>query len=309
MYNTLRHRLSASMLTLPVTVVLASALWLAGDSDRASIGGLLATLLLIYMMMELVNRHQLMRVRSRLISASFTVLVASARFLHEVSVAYVPAFCLLAAYFLLFRSYQKARAEGEVFYAFLALSAGAFAFPPLAVLAPVFCFCMWVQLRTLTWRTLTAAFFGWILPVWVYATWALWRGEVTTAFDFLLPYRMVEWPCDYAAIPLWQWVNAAFLGALVFLGLLHYYRTNFSDKIRVRMCYYVIICVEVPLLAGLCLQPRYFEQYYLLLMVNSAPLIGHYFTLARGRRLMDFWLVMWLVAALALWLFNMNSLS
>lgn len=305
MRNTLRHKLSSSMATLPATVVLASAMWLAADCGRDSAGGLLATLLLTYVLMELVNRNQLMRVRSRLISASFLALATTAQFLHGLSTTYVPAFCLLAAYFLLFRSYQKPRAEGEAFYAFLALGTGALVFPPFVLLAPVFYFCMGVQLRTLTWRTLTAGLFGLAVPAWAYAIRALWRGEAATAFDFVLPYIYMEWPpCDYAQVPLWQWVNAAFLGALIFLGLLHYYRTNFNDKIRVRMCYYVIICVEVLLMAGLCLLPRHFEQLYLLLLVNSAPLVGHYFTLARGKRLMDLWMILWLAAIVALWLFN-----
>lgn len=297
------------MLTLPVTVVLAVALWAAGGHDRDSLLGLAATLALTYFIMEMVNRNQLIRVRSRLVSASFLALATTAHFLHPIGLAYVPPFCLLVAYGLLFSAYQKPRAEGEVFYAFLALGAGGFAFPPLWLLAVVLWFCMAAQLRVMTWRTLTASVFGLALPAWVYVVWMLWQGRQDEAFGFVHPYLARTLPPDFAAVPVWQWVNAAFLGVLVLLGLLHYYRTNFNDKIRVRMCYYTIICVELPLVAALCLLPDCFETLYLLLLVNSAPLVGHYFALARGRRLMDIWLWMWLVGLIVLWTYNAGFLN
>lgn len=305
---TLRTKITRSQLTLPLVVTVSCAVWCAPDYEvPLRWGGLAVALVLAYMLMELANRNQLLRVRSRMVSTTFLALAAASPFLHDVSAVWVAPVCLVAAYFLLFSSYQHIRSEGKTFYAFAMLGVGAFCFPPFLLLALVFYASMLVQLRILTWRTFVAGLFGLAVPVLVYGAWVAVRGEGGEAFAFVRPWLTWERP-DYGSLPVWQQVNAAFLGLQVALGLLHYYRTNFNDKIRVRMDYYLVIMVEVVLVGGLCVRPAAFPDLWPLLLVNSAPLIAHYWTLARGGGLMSFWFVLNVAGLCVLGLYNYGLL-
>lgn len=305
---TLRTHLTRSQLTLPFVLVVCCAVWCAPRYEAPlRWGGLAIALVLGYMLMELANRNQLLRVRSRMVSTTFLALAAASPFLHDASSVWVAPVCLVAAYFLLFSSYQRVRSEGKTFYAFAMLGIGTFFFPPFLFLALVFYASMLVQLRNLTWRTFVAGLFGLAVPVLAYGAWVAVRDTEAEAFAFVQPWLTWERP-DYGSLPVWQQVNAAFLCLQVVLGLLHYYRTNFNDKIRVRMDYYLVIMVEVVLVGGLCVRPSAFLDLWPLLLVNSSPLIAHYWTLARGGGLMSFWFVLNVAGVCALGFYNYGLL-
>ena len=54
--------------------------------------------------------------------------------------------------------------------------------------------------------------------------------------------------------------------------------------------------------------PCFFNYLFPLLLVNSSPLIAHYFTLAKGRVLMNIWFIFWLVLTFALYCYNSGLL-
>ena len=88
---------------------------------------------------------------------------------------------------------------------------------------------------------------------------------------------------DYALLSLPEKAVGIYLAALSLIGIVHYLRTSYNDRIRVRMFFHSIIITEVFLLAAAFLLPQHFAWIFPLLLVNSAPLIAHYWTLARGR--------------------------
>lgn len=304
MRPTLRQNIVSSTLTLPVCGVLCAVLWMCADVRDLSLwGGLMAAGVLTYILMEMVNRNQLLRIRSRMVSVTFVCWLAASPFLHAWHVGLLPAFALLGALFLLFASYQKERAEHEVFHAFLLLTLGSFVFPPLIVLALVFYVAMAVQLRSLTLRTLGASLLGILTPLWFAAAWAILWGRTAWVADRLAPWLTFRLP-DYTTLSLHFWLNTGFLVWQLLLGLLHYYRTNFNDKIRVRMCYYVLILTNMVLLAGLFLYPEHFRTLFLLQILCTSPLVGHYYALARGRGWMTFWFLLNVLLLIALGVFN-----
>lgn len=303
-----RNKVVTGPLTLPIMVVIASILWFVVDPITIwSVGGLASTLFMAYLLMELNNRNQLLRIRSRMVSCSFLALSVACTFTHQLSWQMIPAYCLVVSYLLLFSSYQKLRPEGIIFHTFFFLGIGSLAFPPMLLLPILFYIEMVVQLRSLTWRTFLAGIFGLIIPYWFLAGWAVWKNQLDSAFLYLLPYFEYQIP-DYKSIPLWQYVNFGFLLVLVLLGLIHYYRTNFNDKIRVRMCFYIFIIQELAIIGGMVAYPCFFNYLFPLLIVNSSPLIAHYFTLAKGRVLMNIWFIFWLVITIALYCYNSGLL-
>ena len=302
--QTLRNRIATGVFTLPVTVVLSIAVWLLPDTGNLHTwAGLCFSGLLTYLLMELVNRNQLLRIRSRMISTTFVLWLAASPFLHSWHAGMLPALTLLLSMFLLFSSYQKEHAEREIFYAFFLHTLGWLVFPPLVVLFPVFYVAMGVHLRSLTWRTLGASLLGVLLPLWFGTAGLFWFGQTGRAATYFGPWLSFELP-DYRALSLSFWLNAGFLVWQFLLGLLHYYRTNFNDKIRVRMCFYVFILADIVLLILLFLYPDHATTLFLLAILFASPLVGHYYALARGRGWMTFWFLLNVLLLMALGVFN-----
>lgn len=301
--HTLRHSITTGAFTLPLTVVAAALAWAAPQWDRAELWmGFMAALVLTYMLMELNNRQQLLRIRSRMVSSTFLLTLTACLWLHGISTVFLPAIALVAMYFLLFYAYQEPMASGRVFYAFMVLAIALLWLPQLVFLVPLLLFSLIVQLRSFSWRTFFAALLGVLVPLAYFAAWALWQGAFP---DMLMPlFSLQPTLPTLQTFTLWQMVNAGWLLFLTLLALIHYYRTNFNDKIRVRMFFYIIIEVEVMLWAGLVFYPQSFDAFFLLLLVNTAPLTAHYFTLARGRWLMTAWFVFNILLLVFLGLYN-----
>ena len=301
--HTLRHSITTGAFTLPLTVVAAALAWAAPQWDRAELWmGFMAALVLTYMLMELNNRQQLLRIRSRMVSSTFLLTLTACLWLHGISTIFLPAIALVAMYFLLFSAYQEPMASGRVFYAFMVLAIALLWLPQLVFLVPLLLFSLIVQLRSFSWRTFFAALLGVLVPLAYFAAWALWQRAFP---DMLMPlFSLQPTLPTLQTFTLWQMVNAGWLLFLTLLALIHYYRTNFNDKIRVRMFFYIIIEVEVMLWAGLVFYPQSFDAFFLLLLVNTAPLTAHYFTRARGRWLMTAWFVFNILLLVFLGLYN-----
>ena len=79
-----RNRSAKSMLTLPLVAVIAGVVWVLPDPRSAWLwGGFAIVCALTYTLRELNNRFQLLRIRSRLVSATFLALFAALPDLHQ----------------------------------------------------------------------------------------------------------------------------------------------------------------------------------------------------------------------------------
>ena len=281
--NSYRIRIATGAFTLPVMAGITIILWLLSGIGNIDLWiGLGVAGLMTFLLAELNNRNALLRIRSRLVGATFLALYAVCPLLHTWTFAMVPMVCLILSYFQLFSAYQRPHQEGEIFRAFLFLGIASWFYPLLLLIVPVLYLCLLIQLRALTWRTFLAGLMGLIVPYWFYAGWAIWNDVLDTAFLPFVDAFHFESP-NYDAVPTSVLALLVYTGILAILSVLHFTRTAYNDKIRTRMFYYVMICIEVLLLLGCLFQPQHYNVLLRLLIANSAPLIAHYFALARGK--------------------------
>lgn len=287
--HTLRQRIATGTLTLPLTAVLTVLTWglVAHPSDAGLWEGLAITGLCAYMLMELNNRNTLLRIRSRMVSSCFLVVMAVCPTLHSFSLSLLPMVCFALSYFMLFASYQEPQAQGYLFHAFLFASLGSLLFPPMLVCCLLYYFSMLFQLRNFTWRTFMAGLLGLLTPYWVCAAYAIWHNHLDTAFLYLLDWLTPPLP-DYSLLTLPQWITGGTLIVLAVASLIHFAHTAYNDKIRTRMFFYCIATQQVALIAALALMPQCFNQLLPLFVINTAPLLAHHLTLARG-----WWAELW----------------
>lgn len=288
--DTLRQRLTTGSMTLPVMSALTALTWLLPPSltedCTADIRlwwiGLLLTAVVTYAWVECNNRNTLLRVRSRMVGSTFLLLTMACPMLHQADWTSLPALLLLPIYFALFSTYGRPQAVGGSFHVFLMAGVSSLCCPPLLLLALPLLFSLSVQMRALTGRTLGAALLGMILPYWLVFGYALVADRLTEFADYLVAAWQYT-PSLPSDAPAWAVGTYLVVAVLSLLSVIHYVRTAYNDKIRTRMFFYAIIGVEVTLICGGALLPCHYRTLLPMLLVNSAPLLGHHYTLSRGR--------------------------
>lgn len=281
--QTFQTQVTTSAATLFFSVVACIVLWMWNDwSNLQRLGGLGLTLLTAYLMVEWNNTFSLMRVRSRMTSSTFLLLMAACPLLQTWTTQMLVPLSLLLCYFCLFRSYQKVRAEADFFHAFAFLGLGCLFFPQLLYFVPLLLVSCLVQLRSLSLRSFMACLLGLSLPYWCYAGYSIWHNQLDLTvlhFEQLLTLQMP----DYHALTVSQVLSGGFVMAATMLATFHYQRTAYHDKIRTRMFLNLLVTQEYLIILLMVGQPQHFETMLRLLIVNSSPLIAHYLTLAKGR--------------------------
>mgnify|MGYP000844535371 CR=1 FL=1 len=304
--SSFRHRVSESMASLPILVVIASVLWIIPNIQSVALwGGLAVVALMSYLVLAWNAQYQLIRVRSRMNSLTFLYLFLVFPQLHPLGWHLFPAACLLGAYFLLFRTYGVYAPQGYFFHAFFLIGLGSLVFPPLLLLLPFLIFSSSRHLRALTLKSATAAFLGVSLPYWLLLPVYLFAREALTPhLSFCSLDHQLQDPLQlfqpshllhlYQQLPLSQWVGTALFLVISLVSVVHFLRTAYNDKIRTRQYHYLLLLQVIPLLVVLGLLPQHFTTTFPLCIVTIAPLIGHYFALAKGRGL-NLWFILWLI--------------
>lgn len=301
--HSFRHNVVTSTLTLPLMSIVMLITWtIPFLTDLKLWSGLVATYFIGYLIMELNNRNALLRIRSRMMSSTFLLLMSVCPFLHSWTADFIPAICLILSYFMLFSSYQQIRPEGYVFHAYLFLGIGSIVYPPMLVLAIAYYFSMLFQLRSFTGRSLMAGLFGLLTPYWFYAAYAIWNNQLDTAFTYLYTWFKPQ-PPDYHLLDLSKWITMGVVFFYTIISFVHFFHTAYNDKIRTRMLFYVIATVQVFLTVGIVLMPNSFELQLRLFIANSSLLIAHYFSLGKGR-FFNVWFNITLLVLFALGTFN-----
>lgn len=313
------------MAMLPCSIAIMVLLYLAaGAITTPSLTALLLALLTTLALRWMSNALQLIRVRSWAISSVFALLVGTAAPLHD----WAPEAMGLALLYLvhiagLLFSTEGARPQVGVLISSVALALMSMIEPLMLWLLLPMLVAMLFALRVLTGRTLTALFFGLLLPYEVWLAVFLYANgaealagllQEDTLRAILAPASGQAWAFDslsFAPEALLPHLPRLGVGVLLLFSLIaniHFMRTSIDDKISVRM-HYVTLLLQWPVLVALpvtgCLQAEADISRALLpvvcVAVCSAPLLGRYIVFARGRgAAVVSWLMM--LTLLFLWL-------
>ena len=321
-YRSFRSNVAESVLTLPFASTLTILLWLLGPVREVALWLTLAVVAATaYLIVEWNNQCQLLRIRSRMNSVTFLTLVAIFPTLHTAWWTFLPGFCMIAAYFILFKSYGQYRPEGYTFHAFLMLSLGSLVFPPLLLLVPTLMVSCNVHLRVLFFRPLVAALLGLILPYWCYAA-VVYAGQYVVAYQLVDAATAAQWQLDalswerwvdafnlaalpdYSVLVLWQKVGFGLVALLGVVGALHFVQTSYRDKISTREFYNVMLLQLLPLLLIAVWRPQDAMMTLPLLIAAITPFAAHYLALARSRTA-DRCFYLWIAVVVAVAALNM----
>ncbi len=277
MKKRLQNKVSESRLTLPVVSLYATAVWLAAGLIQQGWWiqfGCFA--LSTFMMMELNNTNALLRIHSRMVSCSFLVLSCCACFLFPSLSGAISELFIIAAYLILFYTYQDKDSPGLTYYGFLFLGLSSLTNIHILYLLPIWWLLMLTNLQSLSGRTFLASLLGFTTPYWFCACWFLFHDDFSPLINHLSSLGDFTLPFDFSSIDNKQITVSLFLAVFAILGALHYWQTSYQDKFRVRQLYGFFIRMNLITFLLFCLQPQHSDILIRIMVINTAPLVAHF---------------------------------
>jgi len=265
----------------------AIGVWLlAGLATQQWWGPLACFAATVYLMVELSNSNALLRVRSRMVSASFMALSCTACSLFGSLSGGIAQLCFVAALIILFHTYQDKQSPGWTYYAFLCLGLGTTVFVQLLYFVPVVWLLMATQLQSLSWRSWIASLMGLCTPYWFGSLWFIYQQDFT---PLIAHFTQIAQPFDnnyqehLLSLTVGQTLAFVLTMVLALTGMLHFWYRSFEDKIRVRLLYgfFATLCLLSALL--LLAQPQHYDVLMRFVVATASPFIAHYFTLTHTR--------------------------
>ena len=234
-------------------------------------------------MVLLNNSNALIRIYSRVISVTFLVLSCMACFLFPSLYGNLTQLCIVAFYLILFQSYQDKAAAGLTYYGFLCIGLTSLTFVHILYFVPFLWILMLSCLQSFSLRTFFASLLGIITPYWLGICWLVYQGSLPLFVDHFAPLIRFHTPFDFSILNNSQTTTFAFVILLAVIGTVHYWRTYYSDKIRTRQLFVIFIWIDLLTVAFICLQPQYYDPLIRILIINTAPLTGHFIALTHTK--------------------------
>ena len=280
----LQNRIAESRYALPVASVYGIIIWLAGGLISRQLW--LSFVLMVintYLMMELNNRNALMRIYSRMVSCSFLALAVMASFVFAQPAVGAIGICSVLSYLLLFNAYQDKGASRWTFYSFLVLGIASLFFIQILYFIPVLWILFGSKIMGLSWRTFWASIIGLIVPYWFYGGYYFYIGSFGQLITHFAELGNFSGLLEVRLLSSYQVLTFIFITLLGILGIVHFARSTYKDKIRTRMLYEVFSTMEILTMLFIILLPRLYDQLLPIYIVNTAPLIAHFIALSHTK--------------------------
>ena len=279
-YKRLQNRIAESRFTLPLTALLCVvACAIYGVWQRQLWIQFACLSLSTYMMVLLNNRNALIRIYSRMVSCSFLMLSITAIFLLSSFKFSILQLCFIGFYLFFFLSYQDRSASVKVFYAFCCMGVASTQFIQVLFFVPILWILMILNIMSFSLRNLCASLLGLVAPYWFIGSYCVYDGSLDKFIQHFTDIAVFSPLFQYEQIPLSHWLAFLYVVLVAVIGAFHFINTSYADKIRTRMLYETFITIDICALVFMILQPQHYDYLLCIMIINSAPLIGHYIAL------------------------------
>ncbi len=280
----LQNKIAESKLALPLTMVYAGIIWLLSGFISGQWWLQFGCFVLAaFLMMELNTIHALIRIYSRMVSCVFVVLLCMLCFLFPSIPGAITQVCIIAAMMLLFNGYQDKLSSGWTYYSFLMTGIASLATVHVLYYLPILWIVIIFQLQSFSWRTYTASLLGIATPYWFWSCWLGWHEDFTPLADHFVPLGDFSLPFDLSLLTSHHLVTFGYVVLLALVGTVHYIRKHHDDKIRIRLLYGAFMWMSLMSTVFIFLQPQHYDMLIRILIISTAPLLGHFLALTHTR--------------------------
>jgi hypothetical protein len=279
-FKRFQNSVAESRFLLPLSALItAGACYLSGLVTDGLWMQLVCLALSVVLVVELNNTHLLLRVPSLSTPSFLLLLTAVAIFIFPDLRACIIQLCGIAVYFTLFHCEQRRPSPGWVFYGFFCIGLASMVWVQMLYYVPVMWLLMATHLRAMTAKTFWASVLGLLAPYWIGMGYYLYQGGVESLGAHFAQLWAFGALGDYSMLNEHHWLAIGWTVLLAFIGIVHYIRKGYQDKIRTRLLTQIFIVVDVLSIAFLFLQPQHYPLLMALIIVNTAPLVAHFITL------------------------------
>jgi len=253
--------------------------------------------LAVYMMAELNNAHVLLRVSSRMLSSMFAILLCLVVMGHTFQPGTVVMIFSLLSLFPLFSTYQ-APSPLLSFLIYLSLSVASLTFPKLLWIVPIYWIIQSI-FRALSLRCFISSVLATLLPYWIYGGIAILTGSMPIFVTHIQTIIQHQW-FDYSALHLLDILIYLFVVLLFLTGTIDFIINQFLDKTRTRIIFNATIIHGLFVTIWIGVQPQYFSTLFPMLLISTAILFGHFFTLTHTKFSHIYCIILMMLAVLLL---------
>ncbi len=280
----LQNKVAESRFAFPVTVLYATVMWLAAGAVGSGLYLQFAMFVVSALaMVALNNNNSLIRIYSRMVSCSFLVMTCAAPFLFASMQTAVTQMFFILFYLSLVRIYQDKKAPGIVFYSFASLGVVSLWFVQILYFVPFLWFLMAFNLMAFSHKMLWASVLGVIAPYWFLAGYYVWDGRIDALAEHFMRLGEFGALCDVSLLDTHRIATFAAFVVLAVIGIVHFLRGSYLDKIRTRMIYEIFVTMDLLTIVFIVLQPQHYDSLMPLITVNTSCLFAHYIALTKTR--------------------------
>lgn len=191
--------------------------------------------------------------------------------------------CFIVFYMFFFHAYQNKSSMGLVFYAFLMIGLASTMSVHVFFLVPLMWILLFTNVLAGNIRTFFASVIGLVFPYWFLASYHIYTGNpeaLAAHFRKLAEFGKLF---DHTMLTDGRIMVLAMLALFMVVGIVHFHRNSYKDKIRTRMIYEIFSITGIYVMALLALQPNLYSELTGIMVVNTAPLIAHYIVFTNTR--------------------------
>lgn len=275
-----QNRIAESRWALPICAAYTLLICLISGLFSEGIWAQLAlTAIATLLMVELNNRNSLIRIYSRMVSCSFLVMTMMTPHKIESIDGCIVSMCFVAFYLALCNAYQDKKATGYVLWAFAAIGVASIVWIQILLFIPVLWVLTATNILAMSLRTFVTSILGVIMPYWFLFAYYIYIGDIMPIVDHIATIANFEPLFIYKNCSINDFLPLCFIILLAITGSIHFLRTSYKDKIRTRMIYEMFITMSVATIVLILLQPQHANIATHLLIISTAPLIGHFLAL------------------------------
>nr|MBP7472929.1 hypothetical protein [Prevotella sp.] len=236
-----------------------------------------------YLMAILNKNNALIRIFTNMVSSFFLVLVVMSNFLLSDYKIGIFAICVISFLLVFFNSYQQRNASGVIFYAFTCLGIASVIWIQILYFVPILWILMGNNLQNFSIRTFFSSLLGLMVLYWLIAGYYVYNNDLPTLLYHFVSITNIGKTFDYSNITNHDAISFLFVILLFITGTIHFFRHSFNDKIRVRLLFESFITIDISSIILIALIPIHFNFLFMILIINTVPLIAHYVTLTHTK--------------------------
>ncbi len=280
----IQNKIAESRWTSSIVFPLALIVWaIAALHNTAVIFPLVLTAIAALFMVEINNGNGLIRIYSRMVSCSFIVLATLNAYLFSSIEVGVTFFCMAGFFLCIFRSYQQHHCPGNFFYAFACIGIISLFWIQILYYLPILWILIVSNILAFSAKNFTASLIGLLCPYWFFAAYL----GITNHLDWLVNhfrgiYQFAE-PFNMTGIHPFELITLGFVLLCAITALVHTFRQIKSDSIKTRLLLQTFITLDIASIIFLVLQPQHYPVLQSIIIICTAPLLGHFFALTRTK--------------------------